>query len=129
MPEIRRIELPEKDRPLRADVSLLGSLVGDMLAEQHGAALLETVEAVRKAAIRRREGASDDGFEHLLEDLDHDQVMRVIQAFASYLRAANLAEKVHRLRRRRVYQRAQVGAQRGSLGGVYQSGINASDDE
>ena len=96
MPEIRRIELPEKDRPLRADVSLLGSLVGDMLAEQHGAALLETVEAVRKAAIRRREGDTDDGFERLLEDLDHEQVMLVIQAFASYLRAANLAEKIGR---------------------------------
>ena len=115
MPEIRRIELPEKDRPLRADVSLLGSLVGDMLAEQHGPALLETVEAVRKAAIRRREGDTGGGLARVLEDLSHEQVMLVIQAFASYLRAANLAEKVHRLRRRRVYQRAQIGAQRGSL--------------
>jgi len=115
MPEIRRIELPEKDRPLRADVSLLGSLVGEMLVEQHGPELLETVEAVRKAAILRREGAAGDGLEKALDTLSHEQVMLVIQAFASYLRAANLAEKVHRLRRRRVYQRAQVGPQRGSL--------------
>jgi phosphoenolpyruvate carboxylase len=115
MSEIRRIELPEKDRPLRADVSLLGTLVGDMLAEQHGQELLDTVEAVRRAAIRRREGADGDAFEALLAGLGHEQVMLVIQAFASYLRAANLAEKVHRLRRRRVYQRAQIGAQRGSL--------------
>ena len=28
MNDIRQIDLPEKDRPLRADVSLLGSLVG-----------------------------------------------------------------------------------------------------
>lgn len=33
MREIRPVELPEKDLPLRADVSLLGSLVGQMLAE------------------------------------------------------------------------------------------------
>jgi hypothetical protein len=40
MTEIRPVELPEKDLPLRADVSLLGSLVGQMLVEQHGPGLL-----------------------------------------------------------------------------------------
>jgi phosphoenolpyruvate carboxylase len=131
MPEIRRIELPEKDRPLRADVSLLGSLVGEMIAEQHGAELLETVEAVRKAAILRREGAEGDGLERALDGLGHEQVMLVIQAFASYLRMTNLAERIHRLRRRRVYQRAQIGAQRGSLdhvlGILKQRGIERED--
>jgi len=131
MPEIRRVELPEKDRPLRADVSLLGTLVGEMLAEQHGQELLDTVEAVRQAAIRRREGDSGDGLERALEGLGHQQVLLVIQAFASYLRAANLAERVHRLRRRRVYQRAQIGAQRGSLdhvlGELRQRGVERDD--
>ena len=31
MNDIRQIDLPEKDRPLRADVSLLGSLVATVL--------------------------------------------------------------------------------------------------
>jgi phosphoenolpyruvate carboxylase len=118
MPDIRRIEIPEKDRPLRADVSLLGSQVGDMLAEQHGRELLEKVEAVRKAAILQREGGVDGGLDKALQGLDHEQTLLIIQAFASYLRAVNLAEKVHRLRRRKVYQRAQIGAQRGSLDAV-----------
>ena len=50
MPDFRRIDIPEKDRPLRADVSLLGTLLGDVLAEQHGvdeAQVLVTAGAAR----------------------------------------------------------------------------------
>ncbi len=117
MSEIRKINLPEKDLPLRADVSLLGSLVGEMLVDQHGPELLARVERVRKASIRRREdaGEGDDGLEQALSSLEPDQVRLVIQAFTSYLRAVNLAEKVHRIRRRRAYQSAGAEAQRGSL--------------
>ncbi len=118
MTDIRPIEIPEKDLPLRADVSLLGSLVGEVLVDQHGQALLDRVEAVRKASIRQREGQSRNGLEAVLSELDPEQVLLIIQAFASYLRAVNLAEKVHRIRRRRAYQRADAGAQRGSLEAV-----------
>jgi phosphoenolpyruvate carboxylase len=128
MPEIRRIDIPRKERPLRADVSVLGTLLGEVLAEQHGPELLEVVETVRKAAIRQREGDEEDGLQAALELLDPGQAMLVAQAFASYLRLVNLAEKVHRLRRRNVYLRAQVGAQPGSLemalGLVRKSGIS-----
>ena len=117
MNEIRKIELPEKDLPLRADVSLLGSLVGQMLVDQHGPQLLRHVEAVRKAAIQQRESEDDSGdeLELALNSLDPEQIDLVIQAFTSYLRAVNLAEKVHRIRRRRSYQRTGAEAQRGSL--------------
>ncbi len=117
MEEIRVVDLPEKDWPLRADVSLLGSLVGRMLVEQGGQSLLDRVEQVRHAAIVDRE--SDDrsgaGLEHVLGQLQADEVDQVIHAFSSYMRTVNLAEKVHRVRRRRSYQRARSAAQRGSL--------------
>jgi phosphoenolpyruvate carboxylase len=120
MSVLRQIDLPEKDQPLRADVSLLGSLVGDVLVDQHGARLLERVEAVRKAAIRQRESGSVSGagLAELLAELDPSEMMQVIHAFTTYLRAVNLAEKVHRIRRRRAYERAGAGAQRGSLDAV-----------
>jgi phosphoenolpyruvate carboxylase len=104
--DIRHIEIPEKDLPLRADVSLLGSLVGDVLVDQHGQSLLDRVEDVRRAAILQRESGSDAGrvLDRALDRLEAGQVMWVIQAFTSYLRAVNLAEKVHRIRRRRAYQ-------------------------
>jgi len=120
MSEIRSIDLPEKDLPLRADVSLLGSLVGRMLVEQHGPGLLERVEAVRKAAILRREpgGSEEGGLDTVLAQLRPVEVQQVIHAFSAYLRMVNLAEKVHRIRRRRAYQRARSGAQKGSLEAV-----------
>jgi phosphoenolpyruvate carboxylase len=121
MDEIRVVELPEKDWPLRADVSLLGRLVGRMLVEQGGPALLERVEQVRRAAIADRENndSSSAGLEQVLgqlqSDKTHDEIAQVIHAFSSYMRTVNLAEKVHRIRRRREYQRARSAAQRGSL--------------
>jgi phosphoenolpyruvate carboxylase len=116
MTDIRQIEIPEKDIPLRSDVSLLGSLVGEVLVDQHGQQLLDRVEAVRKASIRHREGAGEfDDLDNALSGLGPSEAMLLIQAFASYLRAVNLAEKVHRIRRRRAYQRAGAAAQRGSL--------------
>ena len=50
------IDFPDKDIPLREDVSLLGTLVGQMLSEQGGGALFSKVEKVRRTAIARREG-------------------------------------------------------------------------
>jgi phosphoenolpyruvate carboxylase len=120
MSDLRQIEIPEKDLPLRADVRLLGSLVGEVLVDQHGPSLLVRVETVRKAAIRQREGRAPDGpgLDQALAMLEPAETMQVIQAFTTYLRAVNLAEKVHRIRRRRAYQRADAGAQRGSLDAV-----------
>jgi len=133
--EIRHIELPEKDLPLREDVSLLGSLVGDMLVDQHGRELLDLVERVRKASIRNREeltdsrsaspadfregGVGSDELEKALLGLDLVDIRRVIHAFGTYLRAVNLAEKVHRIRRRRTYQRLDALPQPGSLEAVF----------
>jgi len=118
--DIRHIDIPEKDKPLRADVSLMGTLVGQVLVDQHGQSLLDHVETVRKASIRQREGAAsgDTELEEALSSLSSEQVMQVIHAFTTYLRAANLAERVHRIRRRRAYQRSEAGAQPGSLEAV-----------
>src|SRR5262245_25611104 len=55
--ELRRVDFPPKDDPLRDDVRVLGSLVGDLLREQGGEALFERVETVRVASIRSRESA------------------------------------------------------------------------
>ena len=55
MPLLRAVEFPESDRPLREDVGRLGAQVGELLVEQEGRGFFERVEAVREAAIRRRE--------------------------------------------------------------------------
>ena len=94
------------DGPLHDDVSRLGTLVGQMLAEQAGESFFERVESVRQAAIlRRREGHSVVALADTLAGLEPADAEALARAFAAYFQAVNIAERVHRIRRRREYQR------------------------
>ncbi len=115
-----------KDEPLREDVSLLGALVGEVLREVGEPGLYERVEAARQSAIARRRlgseasentpsGASENLTE-ALAGLSPETAAELVRAFSTYFWVVNLAEKVHRIRRRRAYLRDPAGApQRESL--------------
>lgn len=104
------------DGPLRDDVGRLGAMVGQMLAEQDSPAFLDRVEQVRTAAIRRRrEGASVTDLADSLAGLDAAHAEALARAFATYFQAVNTAERVHRIRRRRDYQREGSAPQPESL--------------
>ena len=45
----------EKQAPLRRDIRSLGTLLGQVLREQAGEDLFDTVESLRRVAIARRE--------------------------------------------------------------------------
>jgi phosphoenolpyruvate carboxylase len=116
MEENREPEFLPPDGPLREDVGRLGAMVGRMLAEQGGDAFFERVEQVRTAAIRRRrEGASVDELADSLAGLDAAHAEALARAFATYFQAVNTAERVHRIRRRRDYQREGSAPQPESL--------------
>ena len=106
-PKLRRQDIifPEKDHPLRSDVSTLGTLVGDLIREQGGEELYDLVESSRLRAIRRREGNVIEGEElrGLVQGLETDLAHEVTRAFSTYFQMVNTAEKVHRIRRRREY--------------------------
>ncbi|MBD8881498.1 phosphoenolpyruvate carboxylase [Rhodanobacter sp. 7MK24] len=104
------------DAPLRDDVRRLGALVGRMLAEQVAPAFLDEVEHVRVAAIaRRQEGAPLAELTAPLAGLDVAHAEALARAFATYFNAVNIAERVHRIRRRRDYQREGGAPQPESL--------------
>ncbi|WP_458070179.1 phosphoenolpyruvate carboxylase [Rhodanobacter sp. BL-MT-08] len=106
MPASREIASLPHDGPLHEDVNRLGTLVGLMLAEQGGEGFFERVESVRQAAIqRRREGDSVDALADTLAGLQPHDAESLARAFATYFQAVNIAERVHRIRRRREYQR------------------------
>jgi len=92
--------------PLREDVRLLGSLLGDVLREVGGDALFDDVERVRRSAKRAREG-EDEELAKIGASLDVLEVPRareIARAFSVFLTLANIAEQHHRVRRRRAYQ-------------------------
>jgi phosphoenolpyruvate carboxylase len=105
--ELRRqdITFEKKDQPLRHDVRVMGSLVGELLKDQGGEELFELVESARQRSIRRREDNERPGEElaELVSHLDLPLAMEVIRAFSTYFQMVNIAEKVHRIRRRREY--------------------------
>lgn len=101
----------DSQQPLRDDVRLLGTLLGETLVHQEGEELYRRVERVRASAKRARAGAgaaSADVFDELTEDLASmpmDAALPVARAFAQFLHLANIAEQHHRIRRRRAHQR------------------------
>lgn len=128
---MREVYFPEKDKALRDDVRVLGALVGEMLAEQQGTEFLQRVEAVRRTAILRREGDTNTSaeLEALLGGMDVVEAKHLVRAFTTYFQVVNLAEKVHRIRRRRDYLRRGIKAQPGGLLSVMQELGDSSLDE
>jgi phosphoenolpyruvate carboxylase len=99
------IQFPAKHSALRDDVHVLGALVGDVLKDQGGEALFDLVEKDRLLAIRRRAGDREAAAELSIQLRGRAPQMArdLARAFSMWFRVVNLAEKVHRIRRRRGY--------------------------
>ncbi len=116
----------EVDRDLRADVSLLGSLLGRVLTEAGGEGLLDDVERLRALVIHAYERDSDASIEDaeaLVESFSTERAEQVARAYTCYFHLSNLAEEHHRVR---VLQ-ARLGAA-GAAGGADASGTAARPD-
>ncbi|MCI4568561.1 phosphoenolpyruvate carboxylase [Lysobacter sp. CFH 32150] len=129
---LRTVDLAPTDALLREDVNMLGALVGEILAEQRGPEFLVEVESLRRAAIRRREAQAPVAeLAAALAGIELDQASDLVRAFATYFQAVNLAERVHRIRRRRDYERQGAGAQPGGLrdviGALVEQGVGADE--
>ena len=115
-----QIDFPARHTALRDDVSLLGGLIGELLREQCGQHLFERVESARAVAIDRRHGAApSQSLAALCRFEDAAMASDFVRGFATWFRAVNLAEQVHRIRRRREYRKAGSGPQPDSLIAVF----------
>lgn len=136
-------EDPAKDNPLRRDVRSLGAVLGNVLSEQAGQPLYESVEQLRRLMIEhrgtvRRQSEETADRELLLEaqemvsGMDLTRAYQVTKAFAIYFELTNLAETNHRKRRRRAGKLDRehaplAGSFRGTLARMKQAGISAED--
>ena len=93
------------DSALRANVRLLGDLLGQVLVEQEGEELLDGEERIRALARDARGGGSREALRQAVSQLGLEQQAAVLRAFALFFQLANIAEQHHRIRRRREYER------------------------
>ena len=130
-----------KDHPLRRDVRSLGAILGQVLVEQGGTELYESVEELRRLLIEHRESArraredaeADDLMlraQKIISRMDLGRAYHVTKAFATYFELTNLAETNHRKRRRRAGKldgdpSSLPGSFRGTLVRMKEAGIAA----
>ncbi|MGI8535850.1 MAG: phosphoenolpyruvate carboxylase [Mycobacteriales bacterium] len=76
--------------PVRADVRLVTTLLGQTLVRNEGQQLLDLVELVRSHA---KNGSLSELRE--IQDLDLVTTIRLVRAFTSYFHLANITEQVH----------------------------------
>ncbi len=134
---------PAKDNPLRRDVRSLGAILGQVISEQGGQELFESVEELRRLLIDHRETARRSAeqasaselmskAQEIVFGMDLTRAYHVTKAFAIYFELTNLAETNHRKRRRRAGkldgEHAPLpGSLRGTLLRMKKAGISAEN--
>lgn len=101
-------ERSNSSEPLRRDVRFLGELLGRVIAEQCGRDTLEIVERVRQFSRELRSAKNDKpsrpALHEIITRLSHSERSNVLRAFSMYFQLTNVAEQVHRIRRRRIHE-------------------------
>ena len=112
------LPVDDPDDPLRADIRLLGGILGDVIREQEGDAVFDVVEEVRSLSVRFHYGEAEKdrrGLEETLARLDADHAVQVARGFGYFSHFANIAEDEHRNRAARAAQIAGDAPRRGSF--------------
>ena len=91
----------EKYAALRANVSLLGQLLGKSIMEHKGQPFLDKIEAIRLLAKSARQGSETDrqALIDMLQSLSDEELLPVVRAFSQFLNLANVAEQFHTISR------------------------------
>src|ERR1700761_7034896 len=110
----------EATEPMREDIRLLGTILGDTVREQNGDEVFDLVERARVASFRvRRSEIERAEVAGLFEGIDIHQAIPVIRAFSHFALLANVAEDIHRDRRRAIHVAAGKPPQDSTLAATY----------
>ncbi|WP_030483550.1 phosphoenolpyruvate carboxylase [Nocardioides aequoreus] len=108
----------DAEAPLRRDIRMVTSMLGETLTRTHGQELLDLVEDVRKAA-------KDDSLD--LPELDLETATTLARAFTAYFHLANVTEQQHRGSVLAERRGEHGGPLAGALQRVREAGIGADD--
>jgi phosphoenolpyruvate carboxylase len=110
---------PDKLKPLRSNIRLLGTILGNVIKDIEGADFFDLEEYIRLTAKSLRDKPSArrlSRFKQKLSSMDTETLTKIIRAFSTYFQLTNIAEQNHRIHRRRQYQLDQTAKpQRGSI--------------
>src|ERR1700758_5119087 len=110
----------EATEPMREDIRLLGAILGDTVREQQGDDVFNLVERARVEAFRVRRSEIDRAdMARLFDHIDLHPAIPVIRAFSHFALLANVAEDIHRERRRAIHVAAGNPPQDSSLAATY----------
>jgi phosphoenolpyruvate carboxylase len=118
---VRRTQVGrEATEPMREDIRLLGSILGDTVREQNGDEVFDLVERARVESFRVRRSEIDRSeLATLFDGIDVHQAIPVIRAFTHFALLANVAEDIHRERRRAIHVAEGEPPQDSSLAATY----------
>ena len=118
---VRRTQVGrEATEPMRDDIRLLGSILGDTVREQNGDHVFDLVERARVGAFQVRRSEIDrSDLADLFDGIPTSEAVPVIRAFTHFALLANVAEDIHRERRRAVHVDAGEPPQNSSLAATY----------
>ena len=118
-----RVEHPvgrEATDPMRADIRLLGTILGDTVREQNGDEVFDLVERARVESFRVRRSEIDRAeMSRMFDGIDIHLAIPIIRAFSHFALLANVAEDIHRERRRGIHVDAGEPPQDSSLAATY----------
>ncbi|MFZ1162794.1 phosphoenolpyruvate carboxylase [Mycobacterium sp.] len=111
----------EATEPMREDIRLLGTILGDTVREQNGDEVFDLVERARIASFRvRRSEIERAEVAQMFDGIEIRKALPVIRAFSHFALLANVAEDIHRERRRAIHVAAGDKPQDSTLAATYQ---------
>ena len=120
----------EATEPMREDIRLLGAMLGDTVREQNGGAVFDLVERARVESFRVRRSEIDrTELADMFVGIDIHLAIPVIRAFSHFALLANVAEDIHRERRREVHAAAGEPPPDSTLAATYRKLDAARLDE
>src|SRR6185437_13018398 len=128
------LHFPPRHAPLREDLGALGQLLDEVLREQCGEDFFALMLQDRVTAARWRDGdaAADEALAVRVHGRPAPVARELLRAFSAWFQLANVAEKVHRIRRRREYfkrdsDRPQPGGVDDAVGELKAAGLSLSE--
>ncbi len=110
----------EATEPMREDIRLLGTILGETVRDQNGEEVFDLVERARVESFRVRRSEIDRAqLSSMFDGIDIHQAIPVIRAFTHFALLANVAEDIHRERRRVIHVAAGEPPQDSSLAATY----------